>query len=134
MGAERPFGEMLGKLRRSALNGERLHLDHAHVLAFVQSPLYEMLAKLESDELAKAWQSNIDLASSGSHGAPTGANGPSATTTEPLEPAVESQLASAIATMATRRPQRNRPLPTTSLATGSPKRSTRTPRQASAAS
>lgn len=129
---DRPFGEMLGKVRRSALNGERLHLDHEHVIAFIQSPLYEMLAKLESDELAKAWQSNIDLASSGSRGEPTAANGPSATTIDPLPPAAESQLASAITTLAIRRPKRNRPLPTTSQSTDSPKRSTPTPRRASA--
>jgi len=134
VGIERPFGEMLGKVRRAALNGERLHLDHEHVIAFIKSPLYEMLAKLESDELTQAWQSNIDLANFGSHGGTTAANGPSATMIEPLPPAAESQLASAITTLAKRRPQRNRPLPATSQSTDSRKQSTSTPRRASAGS
>lgn len=119
-----PFTEILSRLRRSIRNKERLHLDQAHVLALVTSPIYSELARLEAEELARECQSKFESVNSGSHGEPTGANGRSAGMTEPQEPAVESRLVSAITMQAIRQSKRSKPLPITSQPSVSPKRST----------
>ena len=132
--ADMPFSDIMTKLRRSWRNGERLHLDREQVLAIIQSPLYAMLAELEAKEVSNTWQneqSSIGSASSGSPGAPIARNGPSAGTTKPLEPAAESQLVSATIMTVLRQPRRNRPSPSTSGSTASPKRSTPTSAKAS---
>ncbi len=109
-----PFAEILNRMRRAARNGERLHLDAAHVVAIMTSPIYAEMARLEAEELAAQWQSNTDLVSFGLHGAPTVKNGQYAGTTEPLEPAAESQLVSAITTEAKRLSRHRKCLPLTS--------------------
>lgn len=124
MTAHSPFTEILNRMRRSVRNHERLHLDHAHVLALLTSPIYSELARLEAEELARECQSKYESASSGSLGEPTGVNGPSAGTTRQQAPGVESQLVSAITTKAIRQSKRNRPLPTTSQPTDSRRKST----------
>jgi len=104
------FTLIADKLRRAARNQERLHLDYELVMAILTSPVYPAIAQLESEEIASEWQHSA-LDNSGSRGEPTAASGLSAGTTEPLEPGVESQLASAITTMAIRQARRNKPLP-----------------------
>jgi len=118
-----PFHEIMNRIRRCVRNGERLHLDHSQVLALVGSPIFQELAGLEALEITQQWQNKSDLANFGSLGAQTGANGPSAGMTEPLEPAAESQLLAATATMILRRSKPNRPSPPTSQPTAHPKRS-----------
>ncbi len=124
------FAEIANRIRRAARNGERLHLDPAHVLALLASPIYPLIAELESKELAASCQGNNDLGNSGLRGAPTARNGRFAGTTALQEPAVESQQGAAISMMVIRQSKRNRHLPNTSPGTESPKRSTRTAGQA----
>lgn len=124
------YAEIANRIRRAARNGGRLHLDPAHVLALLASPIYPLIAELESKELASLCPHSNDLDNSGLRGAPTARNGRSAGTTAPLEPAVESQQGAAISTMVIRQSKRNRALPNTSPATASPKPSTRTAVQA----
>lgn len=91
------FTQIADKLRRAARNQERLHLDYELVMAILTSPVYPAIAQLESEEIASEWQHSA-LDNSGSRGEPTEKNGLSAGTIAPLEPGVESQLASAIST------------------------------------
>lgn len=129
-----PFTDIMSKLRRSWKNGERLHLDREHVIAFIQSPLYGLLAELEAKEATQQWQSdqsNSGLASSGLHGAQTERNGPSAGTTRLLEPGAESQLVSAVTMGVLRQSKRKKPLPNISNTTGNRTPSTITKRKAS---
>lgn len=126
------FSQIADKLRRAARNQERVHLDYELVMAILTSPLYPQIAQLESEEIASSWQDSSDLGNSGSHGGQTGKSGPSAGMIAPLAPAAESQLASAVSTMAIRQRKRNKPLPITSPSTDGPSKSIPTPKPASA--
>src|SRR5690606_31387302 len=95
------FSEIMTRLRRSARNSARLHLEQRHVQALIESPLYTMLASLESNELAQQWN-EYNLDNIGSHGEKTGKTGRSAGTTQRPTPDVDSPSMSAI-TMAGRR-------------------------------
>jgi|SRR5690554_6577994 len=80
------FSEIMTRLRRSVRNSERLHLEHHHVQALVKSPLYTMLASLESRELTEQWnESNWD--NTGLPGEKTENAGQSAGTTPQRIPA-----------------------------------------------
>jgi hypothetical protein len=124
-----PFAEILHRMRRSARNGERLHLDAAHVVAIMTSPIYAEMARLEAEELASQWQSNTDLVSFGLLGAQTATNGQSVGMTVQLEPAAESQLLSAISTEAKRQSRHRKNSPHTSQNSGRQKRLTSTQSQ-----
>jgi hypothetical protein len=50
------FGEILKRLERAAVNGERLHLDVPHVQALVDSPIYLLLLELKGREFAASWR------------------------------------------------------------------------------
>lgn len=126
-----PFGEILSRMRRSARNGERLHLDAAHVVAIMTSPIYAELAKMEAEEIASQWKNKSDLANFGLLGEPTERNGRYAGMTAQPEPAAESQLVSAITMEAIRQSRRSKPLPLTSPDSGRLKKSTSTHQQAS---
>lgn len=113
------FSSIVAKMRRSARNGERLHLDHAEVLALIGSPIYPMLADLESLELTEQWQKECSLESFGSHQEPTATSGQSVGTTDELAPAAENQLALATAEKIIRLSRRSRNSPNTSRNTES---------------
>lgn len=130
MTAAAPFTEILNRMRRAARNGERLHLDAAHVVAIITSPIYAELAKMEAQEISSQWQNKSDLANFGLHGEPTAKNGQYAGTTEALEPAAESQLVSAITTEAIRQSRRRNNLPPILQDTGRQKRLTKPQPQA----
>lgn len=123
MTAQAGFIEIMHRLRRSVRNGERLHLDHEHVLALIGSPIYSELSRLEAEEMSQEWQSRSGLENFGSLGEQTGANGQSAGTMAPLEPAVESQLVAATTTMILRQSKHNKPSPPISPSTERQKRS-----------
>lgn len=120
------FADICNKMRRAIRNGERLHLEPEHVAAIMGSAAYQEFTRLEAAELEAEWLSRSDSANFGSRGEMTVTNGQSAGTIHPLEPDVESQLASAASTMVIRQAKRKRPLPNIISDTASPKRSTPT--------
>lgn len=51
MGVEPVFAEMLGRLRRAARNGTRLHLEPEHVAALLDDDIYAVLSSREAKEI-----------------------------------------------------------------------------------
>jgi hypothetical protein len=51
MGAEPIFGDMLGRIRRAAKNGTRLHLEPEHVAALLDADIYAVLSAREAQEI-----------------------------------------------------------------------------------
>ncbi|AOW22204.1 hypothetical protein AVM11_08960 [Sphingomonas melonis TY] len=51
MGAEPVFVDMLGRIRRAARNGTRLHLDPEHVAALLDADIYAVLSAREAEEI-----------------------------------------------------------------------------------
>ncbi|MFK4794908.1 hypothetical protein [Sphingobium sp. ZW T5_29] len=50
------FTEILAKIDRAAVNGQRLHLDIEHVRALATSPVYASIAEMKAKEFADLWE------------------------------------------------------------------------------
>lgn len=100
------FSEIMTRLRRSARNSARLHLEQHHVQALIESPLYTMLASLESRELTEQWNES-NLASTGLPGGKIEKSGLSAGMTMKPTAANDSPSASAITMAALRLSKRS---------------------------
>lgn len=50
-----PFTEIMAKIDRAAVNGQKLHLDVEHVRALAASPVYATIADMKAQEFADLW-------------------------------------------------------------------------------
>ena len=69
-----PFTEILAKLDRAAVNGQKLHLDVELVRAMVSSPVYAQIANMKAKEFADLWHDPSPISPSASSLAPSGSN------------------------------------------------------------
>jgi len=76
-----PFTEIMAKIDRAAVNGQKLHLDVEHVRALAASPVYTSIADMKAQEFAELWHEPKPNSPSASSLAPSGLS---------PEPSVES--------------------------------------------
>lgn len=101
------FTEILAKIDRAAVNGQRLHLDIEHVRALATSPVYASIAEMKAKEFADLWENEPEQGersrpasnsgSSGSNPASNGASGSSPGTMLTLVHVAAERQASATA-------------------------------------
>lgn len=76
-----PFTEIMAKIDRAAVNGQKLHLDVDHVRALAASPVYATIADMKAQEFADLWLEPNPTNPAASSSVPSGSN---------PEPSVES--------------------------------------------
>jgi len=101
------FTEILAKIDRAAVNGQRLHLDIEHVRALATSPVYASIAEMKAKEFADLWEKEPEQeatsprasnsGSSGSNPAPSAESGSSPGTMLTLVHVAAERQASATA-------------------------------------
>ena len=97
------FTEILAKIDRAAVNGQKLHLDVEHVRALATSPVYATIADMKAQEFAELWHDQnppssppaSSLANSGLSPAPSAASGSLPGTMEKLVHAADDRQACA---------------------------------------
>lgn len=121
------ISEILNRMRRARRNGERLHLEQAHIRALMQPRIYAVLTEIEAEEFDQcvdqedgngepeptpAPRRGSSSAASGSGTAPTATTG----TSVGLQavPRAESQLVLEAAAMVARRSKQKKRSPATS--------------------
>lgn len=99
------FTEILAKIDKAAINGQRLHLDVEHVRALAGSRVYATIAEMKAQEFAELWdvkggptnQPDTSSGSSGLNPAPSEGSGISHGTMQPLvHAAAEKQVSNTL--------------------------------------
>ncbi|HEX7874147.1 MAG TPA: hypothetical protein VF475_14635 [Sphingobium sp.] len=123
------FTEILAKIDRAAINGQKLHLDVEHVRALASSPVYATIAEMKAQEFAELWdvrggptsQPEYNSGSSGLSRAPSVESGASLGTMQPLAHAAAERQASNTVEKLSRLSKRKKHSRTGSRSAASPK-------------
>ncbi|WP_375194693.1 hypothetical protein [Sphingobium sp.] len=69
------FTEILAKIDRAAVNGQKLHLDIEHVRALATSPVYASIAEMKAKEFADLWEKEPEQEATSRRASNSGSSG-----------------------------------------------------------
>lgn len=104
------YVEIAERIRRSAIKGQRLHLEHSHAVALMNPRIYALIAQLEAEEIQRCLNPATDALNDTSSDASGSGSDPASlpgrfvgSTREPAAPSLDGDQRVSLAVQKIRR-------------------------------